>query len=149
MYKPTKILVPIDFSVFSEEAVRAGSEYAGIFGAELVLCHVIAPSLYPEGMGFGSPTADDVAGEAEKHLSKLAEQEVDPKVSWEVRIWSGIPHAMVSSQAREMNVDMIILPTHGRTGLSHMLVGSTAERVVRTAPCQVLVLCCAGSKKET
>ena len=111
------------------------------------LCHVVPPSLYPEGMGYGSPTHNDVEEGVRERMSEIAAEWVDPGVPCEVHVWTGNVYKEIVDRSKELGIDLIVLPTHGRTGLSHFLMGSTAERVVRTAPCDVLVLCCEGLKK--
>ena len=138
-----KILVPVDFSEFSEKAVEYGSEFAKAFGAELVLCHVLELPVYPVAIGLGSVPpimTDDLMPDIEKRLEADAAQWVDPEVKVQRIVREGAPFVEIVQMARDEDVDLIIMPTHGRTGLSHVFMGSTAERVVRKAPCPVLVV---------
>ena len=135
MLDPKVILVPVDFSTFSREAIRTGCRFAKMFGARLILAHVFPPSHYTEGMGFGSPSAAELAARLSEQLEELGKSTVDPEQQWEHHVWSGVPYATIVEEAAAQGVGLIIMPTHGRTGLSHMFIGSTAERVVRKAPC--------------
>ena len=145
MLKPTKILVPVDFSEFSAKAVQYGSEFAKTFDAELILGHVLEIPTYPMGMGMEAAApmyiSADVTPVVEERLDKLMKEHVAKGVK--VRRWvreSTTPFLEIIQMAKDEDVDLIIMPTHGRTGLSHLIIGSTAERVVRQAPCPVLVV---------
>ena len=143
MLSPRKILVPVDFSEYSENALRYGSEFAKAFGAELVLCHVLEMPVYPVAIGLGSVPpimTDDLMPDIEKRLEQDAAKCVDPELKVKMVVREGAPFVEIVHIARDEEVDLIIMPTHGRTGLSHVFMGSTAERVVRKAPCPVLVV---------
>jgi nucleotide-binding universal stress UspA family protein len=102
---------------------------------------VIQPLVYPADFGY-PPTMVDTLDEAvrkqiEERLGALASQ-ISP--SAETCIRAGQPYYEITAAARELEVDLIVITTHGRTGLKHALLGSTAERVVRHAPCPVLTV---------
>jgi nucleotide-binding universal stress UspA family protein len=137
-----RILVPLDFSPPSRRALRFAREWAALFGAEIGLLHVVEPTVaagefgtVPMGQG-----QRDLAGRARAALQELVREEFpeSPRVSVEVR--KGSPSDQIAAVAGEWKADIIIIATHGRTGLKHALLGSTAERVVRHAPCPVLTL---------
>ncbi len=140
-----RILVPTDFSEFSQHAVRYGCELAQRFSAELHLLHVAQDALpiIPEA---GMLTVSH--GEYMAHLLASAERllkEVPDPSSYSGPVAArvvevGVPFVEIIRYAREQEIDLIVLATHGRTGLVHMLMGSVAEKVVRKAPCPVLTV---------
>lgn len=139
-----KILLPTDFSEYSAAAKSYACELAAKFGAELHLLHTLEHqySLTPEfGLGFASPTQiSESKVAAEKALSGLLDSgwAANQKVIY--RVIDGSPKAEIVRYARAENIDLIVISTHGRTGLAHMLIGSVAESVVRTAACPVLTV---------
>jgi len=139
-----KILAPVDFSEKSRELLRFAVRFAKQHQARLLLLHVVEPISYPTYADYPSLTAVPISGEtiddAKAGLEKLRRVEVPPDMSVDIEVRSGRPHIEVTDAARKLQVDLIIISTHGRTGLSHILLGSTAEHVVRYAPCPVLTL---------
>lgn len=138
-----RILVPIDFSDNSKKALRYAIPLAEQFGASIILMNVIEPTVFPSDFGFGQMNFPDV----EQELVRKAEQELQgiiEGVSTTVKIISivksGIPFVEVTNFADEEKVDLIIVATHGRTGVEHILFGSTAEKIIRKAPCPALVV---------
>jgi universal stress protein A len=138
-----KILVPLDFSPPSKNAFKYAVRFAEEFGGELTLLHVLEPEsmtglmAIPEAGAFVE--ADIVA--AGKNLRSLIASARNPKIErphWKVR--AGLAAHEIVELAKEMDVDLIVIATHGRTGWKHFCIGSTAERVVRAAPCPVLVV---------
>lgn len=143
-----RILVPVDFSPGSRRSLLFAREWATRFGAELCLLHVIEPM--PQIVGFGAevmppllPTVD-LHGQARAALEKLAREELPEPLQVSLHLSDGIPWDRIATAAEELDADLIILSTHGRTGLSHALLGSNAERVVQHARCPVLTWRCAG-----
>ncbi len=140
-----KILVPTDFSEFGEQALLYGSELAKRFGAELHLLNVVqdAVAMFPEPNMMGTSMNDLVADM--QHLAKkqLAEMpnipgSKDLQVVRQVRV--GPAFLEIVRYAKKTGIDLIVIGTHGRTGIKHMLLGSVAEKVVRKAPCPVLTV---------
>jgi universal stress protein A len=139
-----KILLPTDFSDYSAIATKYACELATKFDAELHLLHALEPYVgsTPEfGMGIAFPNyITEAKAAAEKSLFDV----LDPK--WvEGRkmirvVVEGSPKLEIIQYARDQNIDLIVLATHGRTGLRHVIMGSVAETVVRTAPCPVLTV---------
>jgi len=138
-----KILAPVDFSPASENGFKYALRCAEQFGAELTLLHVLEPvasarfAAVPGAIAF--PEIDFAAAEgklcqlaAARRLGKMA------RPHWKVR--TGVPSHEIVEAAREADVDLIVIATHGYTGWKHFCIGSTAERVVRAAPCPVLVV---------
>lgn len=141
MIKLQKILTPTDFSEFSKHALHYGREFAERFGATLHLLHVIDESLAMPDPLMGSPVSDieqrDLQRNAEASLASLPEVEGMDTVR---AIHVGTPFVEIVRYAKQNEIDLIVMGTHGRSGLTHALVGSTAERVVRKAPCPVLTI---------
>src|ERR1017187_4087159 len=139
-----KILLPTDFSKYSAAATKYACELATKFDAELHLLHTLETHLAstPEfGFGLDLPKyISESKAAAEKSLAGV----LDPK--WAAgrtvvkAIVEGSPKAEIIAYARKHNIDLIVIATHGRTGLAHVLMGSVAESVVRTAPCPVLTV---------
>ena len=144
------ILVPTDYSDASRKALIYAVLLAQKAGSKITLLHVIEPiSVYPEAV---NPLIVDfhdwlvaakqaLLEEAKKTLRKLRWQEqIGPRWVLKTLIRQGTPHQEITESAHELDADLIIIATLGRTGLAHVLLGSTTERVVRHAPCPVLVV---------
>jgi universal stress protein A len=143
--KPIRsILCPTDHSSCAHEALDDAIGLAKRFEASLTLVHVcyIPVGFYAEASVLYSDELNRGAVEAAKaELEKLkadAERELGRPVVAKVRI--GPPYAEIVDEAREGAYDLIVIGTHGRTGLKHFMLGSVAERVVRLAPCRVLTV---------
>jgi len=139
-----KILVPIDFSDYSKSSLKYAVNYAKHFNASLILVYVVEPVIYPPDFSMGQiaiPTPGlEMDIRASEELSKLAEKEIPPGVSVKKIIKTGKPFVEIIETAAEEDADLIIIATHGHSGVEHILFGSTAEKVVRKAPCPVLTL---------
>lgn len=134
------ILVPIDFSDISRKALAYAVPFAKRFGAKITLLHVIAPLPYPSELAFAPSREGFPIQAVEEKLADLAKQTVDLDLLNETRVNMGEPFEVITRVAREAKIDLIVITTHGYTGLKHVFMGSTAERVVRHAPCPVLVV---------
>jgi len=135
-----KILVPHDFSDTSEAAVRYAIALAHNFGAHLYLLHVSDRAKFEMATEFPlglDGTLDDAVRERLLKILTPREQ-IEFKPSFELR--SGSPAAEIVKYAREADVDLIVMGTHGRGFVAHAVLGSVAEKVVRTAPCPVLTV---------
>ena len=138
-----RILCAIDFSETSNKAVEHAYALAEKHGASLVLMHAWQLPAYalPEGAVLASP---QYIGEIQKELQKSVDAAVAKlaggAVSVSGKLGEGPAHLEVIRIAVEVNADLVVIGTHGRTGLSHVLLGSTAERVVRTCPVPVLTV---------
>ncbi len=139
-----KILVPIDFSDYSKNALRYAAQFALQFKAKIFLIYVVEPMIYPADFSMGQvaiPSADiDLQKRGEEELNNLAKSFIDPGVQTEIIIKTGKPFVEINETASEKDIDLVIMATHGHTGVEHLLFGSTAEKVVRKAPCPVLTL---------
>lgn len=139
-----RILLPTDFSDFSAAATKYACELATKFDTELHLLHTLETHLAVTpsfGMGLALPKyIDESRAAAEKSLAGI----LDPKWSAGRKViqavLEGSPKVEIIRYARKHDIDLIVLATHGRTGLSHVIMGSVAETVVRTAPCPVLTV---------
>jgi nucleotide-binding universal stress UspA family protein len=139
-----KILVPIDFSDYSKNALKYAVNFANQFNSELTLIYVVEPVIYPPDFSMGQIAIPSVNAEwdlkAKEELEKLGKQEIPESVKVSIKIKTGKPFLEIIETAAEENTDLIIIATHGHSGVEHILFGSTAEKVVRKAPCPVLTL---------
>jgi nucleotide-binding universal stress UspA family protein len=139
-----RILVATDFSEASAAAVRYGRALAESFGASLDVLHVMEdPFLYaPTSEGFAPP--QEYFESLEQQTRENLEQTVAPadraKLNARLVLKRGTPFVEIIRYAKSEAVDLIVLGTHGRGPIAHMLMGSVAERVVRKAPCPVLTV---------
>jgi nucleotide-binding universal stress UspA family protein len=135
------ILVPIDFSEHSLRALRVAEGLAKSAGGTLTLLYVVEPT--PATVD-SSPvmldTREIVKGCQKKLEAMPAKQGIDARLVGRVLVKVGTPWSEIVSTATELNRDAIVIATHGYTGWKHLLIGSTAERVVRHAHCPVLVV---------
>ena len=139
-----RILLPTDFSSYSATATKYACELATKFDAELHLLHTLEVHLASTprfGMGLALPQyVHESRAAAEKALAGV----LDPQ--WSVgrkvvrAVVEGSPKVEIVRYARTRQIDLIVLATHGRSGLAHVIIGSVAESVVRTAPCPVLTV---------
>lgn len=139
-----RILVPIDFSAYSKEALQYAIPFARKFKAELILLHVVEPAIYPADFNFGQvgipSIEDELRGKAVDELNKLVEKETKRRARSSIMVRVGKPFIEIITAAKEENIDLIIMATHGHSGIEQILFGSTAERVVRKAHCPVLTV---------
>jgi nucleotide-binding universal stress UspA family protein len=135
------ILAPVDFSGASTTAVRHAKELALTYGAQITLLHAVEEVMYPSayGLEMADVPGPEVIDRVEESLAEMAREEI------------GYEHVMVDSQigyapsaildyTEEHDVDLIVISTHGRTGLQRLLLGSVTERVLRRAPVPVFVV---------
>jgi len=139
-----KVLVPIDFSDYSKNSLRYAVNFAKQFNAEIYLIYVVEPVIYPPDFSMGQIAIPSVNAEwderAREELQNLAKTEIPEGVNVKTILKNGKPFLEIIDTASEENVDLIIIATHGHSGVEHILFGSTAEKVVRKAPCPVLTL---------
>lgn len=138
-----RILAPIDFSPASKNAIQYALRFAEVFGAELTLLHVLdpAPSASLVAIPGATPFCEVDFSTAEKDLRLVVASARKGKSEHpHAKIRVGVPSHEIVEAAREADVDLIVIATHGYTGWKHFCIGSTAERVVRAAPCPVLVV---------
>ena len=138
-----RILLPTDFSDYSAAATKYACELAIRFHAELHLLHALEiRSTTPAfGMGLAMPSyTHESQAAVEKAMTSVLDSEWPAERRVVRAIVEGSPKVEIIQYARQHDIDLIVLATHGRTGLSHVLMGSVAEAVVRTAPCPVLTV---------
>jgi universal stress protein A len=139
-----RILAPTDFSELSKQGLRSGLELAEVFGAKLLLLHVVEPPPYPvEGIvpsQLGATLLHDLERQASNELAQVLSEARTSATEVARRVVVGIPYRKIVEVADEEQSDLIVMTTHGRTGLSHLVMGSVAEKIVRTAPCPVLTI---------
>ncbi|MFQ6675876.1 MAG: universal stress protein [Fidelibacterota bacterium] len=138
-----RILVTTDFSEYSRYAFRHAVTIARKFDAELILMHVIQPTITPADYAWASPPPD-VAAQHEKYcresLSKMVKELIPDDIKADTLLAHGAPFREIIEASRKRDVDLIVMATHGLGGLSHVLFGSTTEKVVRKSPCPVLTV---------
>lgn len=141
-FKIKNVLVPIDFSERSIELLEYARALTKQFGADLHLVHVYEPD-YPLSSVMGMPLAlppVQVAQGVRRHLKDLAKKRALELRPGNVHAIEGRPFEEICRLARAKAIDLIVVSTRGNTGLKHLLLGSTAERIVRYSPCPVLVV---------
>jgi nucleotide-binding universal stress UspA family protein len=143
MLEIRRILVPTDFSDAAEHALRYALSLAAKLGAEIDLLHVWQLSVY------ASPSSDLAKG-MEKDLSRDLEQLAGRYGAHGVvlrrHLRLGVPYLAIVEASRDLGADLIVMGTTGRTGLAHFVLGSVAERIVRTAECPVLTVRYPGAR---
>ena len=142
MISLNKILCPIDHSDCSKDALRYAVSFAMKDEAKLLLLHVIDIRSFNEGLDAMStqiPNEETIEQLRVKLLNCIPE-EIRNEMDVEAIVSQGIPFAEIISTAKEKEIDMIVIGSHGRTGLSHIMLGSVSEKVVRKAPCPVLTV---------
>lgn len=139
-----KILVPTDYSKHSAEAVRCAADIARRYEAAITLVYVFEPVTYalPEGHVMQSPPQlQEMQSAFEQRLTQATS---DAKAAGALRVDAKVLTGPVATEladfAKQGGFDLIVMGTHGRTGLRHLVLGSVAEKVVRTAPCAVLTV---------
>jgi nucleotide-binding universal stress UspA family protein len=135
-----RILVPHDFSETSNTAMKYGLELTRLFGAKLHVVHIGEKAQAEVEMEFplGLDTSVEVA--ARERLLKILTPAEKKELNPEFVLRAGAPAAEIVRYAREEAIDLIVMGTHGRGFVAHAVIGSVAERVVRTAPCPVLTV---------
>jgi nucleotide-binding universal stress UspA family protein len=138
-----RILVPVDLSEFSgrllQEARAAAHRYGAALDVLFVLEHWPLPILWV-GPGTVNDLVPSLRRQAQRHLEELVEATPGPDVPVTLHIQEGRPAATITDFAAKQDTDLIVIATHGVTGLGHFFIGSVTERVVRTAPCPVLTV---------
>ena len=140
-----KILFPTDFSDASKNALEYAVYMQKVFKAELEIVHVIFDETYLITMYVPQGTLQGFLGEleagAQQHLDDFVKScDLLQNVKFTTKLLKGTPYAEIVKWAKEGNFDLIVLGTHGRTGLEHVLFGSTAEKVIGRASCPVMTV---------
>lgn len=139
-----KILVADDFSEHSANALNYASEFAKAFNAEVLLCHVVEGAsllsqMPPGGEAYFPPNLAEIQEKSARDAceKRLAHSGIERS---SIHIPHGKPFVEIVKLAKEQDVDLIIIGTHGRGAIGHMLLGSVSEKIVRKAPCPVLTV---------
>ena len=145
MSRVKRLLVPTDFSATSEIAFNYALDMAARDGASIHLLHVIEDAsfaaAYPDGLYVELPgLRDQLIGEAQKRLDAVAAACAAAKVEAATQVIVGRPSDAITAEANTRGTDLIVMGTHGRGGFAHLMLGSVAERVLRTAQCPVLIV---------
>jgi nucleotide-binding universal stress UspA family protein len=141
-----RILVPVDFSQPSLRALDRALELSRGLKAQVIVLHAVEPVYYPVvdgmyGIGFDLGNVyDQIEQAARMQLTRLAAALRARGAKVRTLLSSGTAHRVIVDAARTLGADLIVMSTHGRSGLSHVLLGSVAERVLRTAPCPVVTV---------
>lgn len=138
-----RILVPQDFSDDASAALDFAIELAKQLGGELHLLHAYRPPIEvfsPYGVAIPDAVMPELRQAAERQLKELAARVEAAGLTAQVHLREGAAAEVIAESARELGVDLIVMGTRGRTGLAHVVLGSVAERTVRSAPCPVLTL---------
>jgi nucleotide-binding universal stress UspA family protein len=141
-----RILIPVDFSEVSLQALDYAVELGKPFGAQLLVLYVVEPIYYATPADLYGPSVnlgmlvDEQQQAARAQLTELQTQLYNRDVKAEILVDSGAPYQKIVTTAEQRKADLIVMATHGRTGFSHLLLGSVTERVVRGAKCPVLTV---------
>jgi nucleotide-binding universal stress UspA family protein len=151
------ILIPTDFSESANKAIDYALPIAKQFQSRLSLIHVYEPIIYYADAPIGMPDVveieQNIRTSAEDSLRLIVDQHIKPReaeygpIAVERILVQGKPYLEILRAAFERRVDLIVLSTHGRSGLEHILMGSVTEKVVRKAPCPVLTVRVKGEFK--
>jgi len=143
-FAPEVLLVPVDFSALSESALERAKQIAQQFGSKLYLIHAVEPVIHPVEYAIVPREMEDIntqlVAERKTRLEAIHEKLAEEGVASKAEVKLGKPWQVIVEQAKKTQADLIVIPTHGLTGPKHLLLGSTAERVVQHAPCSVLVV---------
>ena len=146
MPKIKRILVPVDFSPASLKALDYAADFAQPLGAGLSVLFVIEPIYYavPDLAGAAAGTAvgllEEQRASGKRQLERLQARYAKRRIKLRTVMQTGTPYQTIVDAAQSLKAHLIVMSTHGRTGVSHLLLGSVAERVVRSATCPVLTI---------
>ena len=143
-YSIRKILAPTDFSDHAHHALGYARTFTERWDAELHLLNVIEPAVFPTEAGL-TPIGtmnlgEEMESSARVNIEKIASSEELAGLKTQTALAQGRASSAIIEYATANDIDLIIIATHGRRGLKHLIFGSTAERVVREAPCPVLTV---------
>ncbi len=136
------ILCPVDHSDCSKEALKYAVSFAIKDNSKLYLLHVIDIRTFDESINAMTPQIPDdkTLAQLKTKLLDCIPEEMRDDMDVEALVVQGIPFVEIIATAKKNDVDMIVLGSHGRTGITHMMMGSVSEKVVRKAPCPVLIV---------
>jgi nucleotide-binding universal stress UspA family protein len=148
-----RILVPVDYSEHSKVALKYARELAEANKAKLQLLHIIEEPVYPDFYGPGDDPhrvpKDYIKQRAVREMNQLCDESLCPEIETEIHILSGRAALEIVKFAEENWSDLIVIASHGLTGIKHLLLGSVAEKIVRMAPCPVFTVKAFGKSLTT
>jgi universal stress protein A len=150
----THILVPVDFSTHSERALELAIAIAQRFGGSIELLHVVEDPFVSGAWNAEAFTPnipellDQLTANARRRLEAMKTSATKDRIALAANVVTGEPSQTIVEHAKAGAFDLIVMSTHGRTGLTHLFLGSVAERVLRTAPCPVLTVRAATSEAK-
>ena len=140
-----KILIPTDFSESAENASLYALSLAEKYGSKIYVAHVIEPFTYTSDLGIDMGDQYQVMeATAKKFLDDIVTSIKEKHIDVEGILLSGEPFVEIIKYVKQEQINLIIMATHGRSGIEHILLGSVAEKVVRKSPCPVLTVKKAG-----
>lgn len=134
-----RIVVPIDFSDHSTDLLLYAKELAAKYGSELHLIHVVEQPIYPTFYAFDTAPITDILGRIKASAEEKL-REMSAGMEAQIHVLEGKPTRLITEFATQIGASLIVIATHGLTGLDHMLLGSVTEKVVRRANCPVLTI---------
>ena len=146
MFAPKEILVPTDFSEYSDKALKEATDIARQHGSTIHLLHVISiVQTCAIDYCLDSAMVAELEKQSTERAKKMIEEEMDkfPEskgVSIAAEVKKGTPYEVILKEQKEKNIDLIVIASHGKTGLLDHLLGSVAERVAKGAKCPVLLI---------
>lgn len=139
-----RILVPVDFSEHSQQALIYAKKIATLYNARLQLLHVVEEVIHPACYMASGPSVlafkPELKAGAQQEMKKLLKETTGPEVAADFHVIEGRAAVDIVNFAKNDHSDLIVIATHGRTGIEHMLLGSVTEKVVRRAPCPVFTV---------
>ena len=148
MFEPKNILVPTDFSAYSDKALQIAVDIAKKYKAKIYLLHVISEVLYECGVDYCLSDADLLEIEQvsmktsttklQEEVKRISASSGDLNIVFDVK--RGHPYETILNEQADKKIDLIVISSHGRTGLMKHLIGSVAEKVLRGAKCHVLLV---------
>jgi nucleotide-binding universal stress UspA family protein len=146
----TRIVVPVDFSEHANLAIAYAKELAVFYEADMHLVHVmdeiVYPDFYPAAMPSGESITEQLRGQSLERMNDLLAQISDPHVEAHTHVRSGRAAPAIAEFAQQQSADLIVIASHGLTGIRHMLLGSVTEQLIRRAPCPVFTAKAFGKK---
>ena len=137
--KGEKILVALDGSIYSEIALDQAISMATVCNSQLFAIHVV--EAYPQHLKSAPAFEDEIKKAGAKFLEKVKDKAAQKNVSCETILQvGGSPHEFIVKEAKSKGTDLIVVGTHGRSGLQKLFMGSVAQKVISSAPCPVLVV---------
>ncbi len=140
----TNILVPTDFSESAKYALPFAIDLAQKYQSKLHILHVVEPIIAPVDFAWGTYSYPDIekqlSGYVDESLAKITKEQIPADIETETMNLHGKPWREIVAFAKGHEMDMIVMATHGLSGFSHAIYGSTAEKVVRKAHCPVLIV---------